>query len=144
MRVYLQEDGMVPSPIRRTLWRSFVDAVMRMSSTRTNYWAEVVVDGTLALMLFFEGWRHLTGGLMEGLAAAAGVKRSRTDEAPKPSSSARGISRNALHRLVRASRSSTRHTGPTPRTIREPQLTLHRRIAPRVQYLSANYLFYFV
>jgi sterol desaturase/sphingolipid hydroxylase (fatty acid hydroxylase superfamily) len=69
MRVYLQEDGMVPSPIRRTLWRSFVDAVMRMSSTRTNYWAEVVVDGTLALMLFFEGWRHLTGGLMEGLAA---------------------------------------------------------------------------
>ena len=40
--------------------------------------------------------------LMEGLAAAAGVKRSRTGEAPKPSSSTRGISRNALHRLVRA------------------------------------------
>ncbi|WP_458070944.1 sterol desaturase family protein [Rhodanobacter sp. BL-MT-08] len=42
---------------------------MRMSSTRANYWAEVVVDGTLALLLFFEGWRHLAGGLMEGVAA---------------------------------------------------------------------------
>ncbi len=69
MRVYLQEEGMVRQPIRRTLWRAFVDAVMRMSSTRTNYWAEVVVDGALAILLFFEGWRHLAGGLLEGLAA---------------------------------------------------------------------------
>jgi len=61
--VYLQEDGMVQPPIRRTLWRSFVDAVMRMSSTRANYWAEVVVDGTLALLLFFEGVAAIVLGL---------------------------------------------------------------------------------
>jgi 4-hydroxysphinganine ceramide fatty acyl 2-hydroxylase len=69
MRVYLQENGMVQQPMTRSLWRSFVDAVMRMSSTRANYWAEVAVDATLALLLFFEGWRHLAGGLMAGMLA---------------------------------------------------------------------------
>jgi len=67
--VYLQENGMVQQPMTRSLWRSFVDAVMRMSSTRANYWAEVAVDATLALLLFFEGWRHLAGGLMAGMLA---------------------------------------------------------------------------
>jgi 4-hydroxysphinganine ceramide fatty acyl 2-hydroxylase len=69
MRVYFQEDGMVQPAIRRTLWRSFVDAVMRMSSTRANYWAEVVLDGALALALFYEGWRHFANGLLAGFAA---------------------------------------------------------------------------
>lgn len=67
--MYLQENGMVQQPMTRSLWRSFVDAVMRMSSTRANYWAEVAVDATLALLLFFEGWRHLAGGLMAGMLA---------------------------------------------------------------------------
>lgn len=53
----------------KSLWQSFVDAVMRMSSTRANYWAEVAVDGILALLLFVEGWRHLAGGLMVGVLA---------------------------------------------------------------------------
>jgi 4-hydroxysphinganine ceramide fatty acyl 2-hydroxylase len=69
MRVYLQEDGMVRQPMRRSLWRSFVDGVMRMSSTKTNYWAEVAVDAGIALLLIYEGWRHLTGGLMAGVLA---------------------------------------------------------------------------
>lgn len=67
--MYLQENGMVQQPMTRSPWRSFVDAVMRMSSTRANYWAEVAVDATLALLLFFEGWRHLAGGLMAGMLA---------------------------------------------------------------------------
>lgn len=67
--MYLQEDGMAQQSTARGLWQSFVDAVMRMSSTRANYWAEVAVDATLALALFFEGWRHLSGGLWTGLSA---------------------------------------------------------------------------
>jgi len=69
MRVYLQEDPVVRQPVTRSLWQSFVDAVMRMSSTRANYWAEVAVDGVLAVLLFVEGWRHLAGGLMLGVLA---------------------------------------------------------------------------
>jgi 4-hydroxysphinganine ceramide fatty acyl 2-hydroxylase len=71
MRVYLQEDGMVRQPMTRSLWRSFVDGVMRMSSTKTNYWAEVAVDAMIALVLFYEGWRHLAGGLAAGVLAIA-------------------------------------------------------------------------
>jgi 4-hydroxysphinganine ceramide fatty acyl 2-hydroxylase len=67
--VLLQEDGMAQQPIARSLWRSFVDAVMRMSSTRANYWAEVAVDVTLSLLLFYEGWRHLADGPLAGFAA---------------------------------------------------------------------------
>lgn len=67
--MYLQEDGMVRQPMTRSLWRSFVDGVMRMSSTKTNYWAEVAVDAAIALLLFYEGWRHLAGGLMAGVFA---------------------------------------------------------------------------
>jgi len=67
--VYLQEDPVVRQPVTRSLWQSFVDAVMRMSSTRANYWAEVAVDGVLAVLLFVEGWRHLAGGLMLGVLA---------------------------------------------------------------------------
>jgi 4-hydroxysphinganine ceramide fatty acyl 2-hydroxylase len=69
MRVYLQEDGRVQQSTARGPWQAFVDAVMRMSSTRANYWAEVAVDAVLALLLFFEGWRHLDGGLWAGLCA---------------------------------------------------------------------------
>ena len=67
--MYLQEDPVVRQPVTRSLWQSFVDAVMRMSSTRANYWAEVAVDGVLAVLLFVEGWRHLAGGLMLGVLA---------------------------------------------------------------------------
>lgn len=47
--------------MKQNLIRSGVDAIVRMSSTRTNYWAELVLDMVLALLLVVEGWRHDTG-----------------------------------------------------------------------------------
>ena len=51
----------------QSLLRSGVDAIVRMSSTRANYWAEVVVDAALSLLLLGAGWR-LRGD--DGAAAA--------------------------------------------------------------------------
>lgn len=54
--------------------RSGVNAIVRMSSTRTNYWTEVVVDSALGLLLMVEGWRHLDGGpLLAALVCALGL-----------------------------------------------------------------------
>ena len=50
--------------MRRHPARASLDAIVRMSSTRTNYWAEVVVDSALAVLLTWEGWRRLTGGTL--------------------------------------------------------------------------------
>lgn len=46
-----------PSPLRVCL-----NAIVRMSSTRANYWAEVGVDTTLAVVLAVLGWRQHQGG----------------------------------------------------------------------------------
>lgn len=48
-------------PMKQNLIRAGVDAIVRMSSTRTNYWAELVLDAVLGLLLVVEGWRHDTG-----------------------------------------------------------------------------------
>ncbi len=50
--------------MRRNPARASLDAIVRMSSTRTNYWAEVVVDSALAVLLSWEGWRRHTGGAL--------------------------------------------------------------------------------
>jgi sterol desaturase/sphingolipid hydroxylase (fatty acid hydroxylase superfamily) len=42
--------------------RSGVDAIARMSTTRTNYWTELVLDTALGAWLLVVGWRHLDGG----------------------------------------------------------------------------------
>ncbi len=47
--------------MKRNLIRSGVDAIVRMSSTRANYWAELALDAALGLLLIVEGWRHHTG-----------------------------------------------------------------------------------
>ena len=49
--------------------RASLDAIVRMSSTRTNYWAEVVVDSMLAVLLTWEGWRRHTGGALSATLA---------------------------------------------------------------------------
>ena len=60
--------------MRRHPARAILDAIVRMSSTRTNYWAEVVVDSALAVLLTWEGWRRLTGGtLTAALAVLLGL-----------------------------------------------------------------------
>ncbi len=54
------------STLRHTL-----DAIARMSSTRTNYWAEVVVDTALGTLLLAAGMRYYTGGALGAIAAIA-------------------------------------------------------------------------
>ena len=53
--------------MKQSLLRSGVDAIVRMSSTRANYWAEVVVDSALSLLLLGAGWLHHDGGALSAL-----------------------------------------------------------------------------
>ena len=62
-------DDILQRPTMRHLAAAALDAIVRMSSTRANYWAEVAVDAGLALLLSVEGWRHLHGGTIEALLA---------------------------------------------------------------------------
>ncbi|HUW54861.1 MAG TPA: sterol desaturase family protein [Rhodanobacter sp.] len=55
--------------MKRTLLRGFLDSVARMSTTRTNYWAEFVIDLALGTWLLFEGWQHRQGGDLTSLLA---------------------------------------------------------------------------
>jgi 4-hydroxysphinganine ceramide fatty acyl 2-hydroxylase len=56
-------------PMKQSFARTVVDMIVRMSATRTNYWAELGVDTVLALLLASEGWRHLAGGPLTALLA---------------------------------------------------------------------------
>lgn len=56
-------------PMKQSLIRSGVDAIVRMSSTRANYWAEVGVDTTLGLLLVVAGWRLHAGSPLTALLA---------------------------------------------------------------------------
>jgi sterol desaturase/sphingolipid hydroxylase (fatty acid hydroxylase superfamily) len=68
------ENGMVQQPMKQSLWRTGVGAIMRMSATRTNYWAELGVDGVLCLLLLVLGWRrHADGPLTAVLALGLGL-----------------------------------------------------------------------
>lgn len=61
-------------PMSLNLVRICADAIARMSSTRTNYWAEFCVDMALVALLIFEGWKHNTSGaLMTVLAVVLGL-----------------------------------------------------------------------
>ncbi|MGP1667303.1 MAG: sterol desaturase family protein [Rhodanobacter sp.] len=51
----------MPQPVKQSLLHAGVDAIVRMSSTRTNYWLEVVVDVMLGMALLIEGWHRHTG-----------------------------------------------------------------------------------
>ncbi|EIL95302.1 MULTISPECIES: sterol desaturase family protein [Rhodanobacter] len=55
--------------MNQSLWRTGVDAIVRMSSTRTNYWAEVAIDSALCLLLLVSGWRQHDGGALTALLA---------------------------------------------------------------------------
>jgi sterol desaturase/sphingolipid hydroxylase (fatty acid hydroxylase superfamily) len=56
-------------PMKQSFVRSGVDAIVRMSSTRTNYWGEVGVDIALGLLLLAEGWRLHAGSPWAALLA---------------------------------------------------------------------------
>lgn len=55
--------------MKQSFLHSGLDAIVRMSSTRANYWAEVVVDTLLATALVVEGWRHHVGGTASAVLA---------------------------------------------------------------------------
>ncbi|MFC5582277.1 sterol desaturase family protein [Rhodanobacter terrae] len=55
--------------MKQSFLRSGVDAIVRMSSTRTNYWAELGVDTTLGALLVVEGWRMHAGNPLTALLA---------------------------------------------------------------------------
>ncbi|KZC43709.1 MULTISPECIES: sterol desaturase family protein [Rhodanobacter] len=55
--------------MKRNPWRIFVDAVVRMSATRANYWTELGVDVVLCLALLVAGWRLHAGGAWSALLA---------------------------------------------------------------------------
>ncbi|MEO8809859.1 MAG: sterol desaturase family protein [Rhodanobacter sp.] len=57
--------------MNRSLVRSGLDAIAQMSTTRTNYWAEVALDTALGCVLVAEGWRLLNGGAGMALLACA-------------------------------------------------------------------------
>lgn len=61
-------DAMQP-PMNTSVARRVLDGIVRMSSTATNYWTEVVVDSLLCLILLVAGWRHLTGNPLLALLA---------------------------------------------------------------------------
>ena len=56
-------------PMKRNPARVVLDAIVRMSTTRANYWAEVVVDSALALWLSVLGWRLHDGGALSATVA---------------------------------------------------------------------------
>lgn len=67
-------DGIMQRPTTRGVVRAGVDAIVRMSSTRANYWAEVVLDAMLAIALSVEGWRlHAGSPLTAVLAVMLGL-----------------------------------------------------------------------
>ena len=53
--------------------RNGVDAIVRMSSTRTNYWGELAVDVVLGVVLMVEGASRHPGALLGTLAIALGL-----------------------------------------------------------------------
>ena len=57
----------------RNLLRNGVDAIVRMSSTRANYWGELAVDVALGAVLMVEGARRQPGALLGTLAIALGL-----------------------------------------------------------------------
>lgn len=53
--------------IHRSVPRRLLDGIVRMSSTRTNYWAEFAFDLVLGSALILLGWRHRPGSALGAL-----------------------------------------------------------------------------
>jgi sterol desaturase/sphingolipid hydroxylase (fatty acid hydroxylase superfamily) len=68
-RAFQQETESMQQIMKQNPWRIILDAIVRMSATRANYWVEVAVDAVLCLVLFAEGWRHHTGSPLMALLA---------------------------------------------------------------------------
>lgn len=73
-RAFWREDGvMQQQSTKRNTMHAALDAIVRMSSTRANYWAEVALDAVLGTVLLAAGW-HRSGSLaIVALAVAVGL-----------------------------------------------------------------------
>jgi len=58
---------------KRKIWQAGMDGIMRMSSTRANYWAEVVLDAVLGALLLAAGWHHRSSVADVALAVVVGL-----------------------------------------------------------------------
>lgn len=65
----MQENKVMQQPVKQNLLRAGVDAIVRMSATRINYWTEVGLDVALCLLLLVEGWRLHAGNPLAALLA---------------------------------------------------------------------------
>lgn len=65
----MQDAEAMQPPMNASVARRVLDGIVRMSSTATNYWVEVVIDALLCLMLLAEGWRHLQGNPLQAVLA---------------------------------------------------------------------------
>lgn len=63
----------MPQSIKRNIWQVGLDAILKMSSTRANYWAEVLLDALFATLLMVAGWRRGGGPADGALAVALGL-----------------------------------------------------------------------
>jgi sterol desaturase/sphingolipid hydroxylase (fatty acid hydroxylase superfamily) len=57
-RIHLTISGIMRQYSVRNLSGEMINAIMRMSRTRTNYWAELAIDGVLGVALMAEGLSH--------------------------------------------------------------------------------------
>jgi dihydroceramide fatty acyl 2-hydroxylase len=58
---------------KRNIMHGTLDAIIRMSSTRANYWAEVVLDALLGTILLIAGWHHSRSLSVVAMAAITGL-----------------------------------------------------------------------
>jgi dihydroceramide fatty acyl 2-hydroxylase len=72
-RALWREDGAMQPSTKRNILQDGLDAIIRMSSTRANYWLEVGLDAALGAILLVAGWQRSASLGAVALAVAVGL-----------------------------------------------------------------------